>query len=388
MLILDETYTGALLRQAAIDGFVSHAFDDDALYKDPTTSRLLNRGLNQTLRQDVLWDLLLFHPALCWSYDNLNTQRLLAEALISKPLSFADVDAHTSVVDERPELVLLFEKFILSALREEDKGSFSRTVLIDHVEFATKHNFGKLYADATMYLAHSSYEELQRYYREGFAGAELQLPGRSDRGALAGEDFTDIVLSGLTREKFEFFSEVRLPLERGRKIINIAKNWFLLTGLAREHDAVLRAKTPSVARSREGLSATSMTEGSKVVVKAWLSEVEVLPRMTGVEDVLRLREDKRFDAFRNAMMEWASSVSRGGVAEEKRLRDHIRTANRELTKLKRTQKVAGWATVLSLPVDGALFLLALPIPTSLIGAAFFAHEKIKSRKYDWIMFGR
>lgn len=122
MLVLDETYTGALFRQGAEDGFVRHAVrqDEDALYKDQYTSELLKKGLNPLVRQDVLWDLLLFYPAICYPFDNLNVDLLIAEGLIKEPLSHSEQLRYTKIIDERPESIYLFERFILGDLK--DKG--------------------------------------------------------------------------------------------------------------------------------------------------------------------------------------------------------------------------------------------------------------------------
>ena len=86
-------------------------------------------------------------------------------------------------------------------------------------------------------------------------------------------------------------------------------------------------------------------------------------------------------------MEWADALSKG-KNEEQRLREYIKIANKELRKLRNVQNVAGWATVISLPIDIAILAAGLPIFTSPIGLGFYAYEKHKQNRYDWVMFGR
>ncbi len=87
-------------------------------------------------------------------------------------------------------------------------------------------------------------------------------------------------------------------------------------------------------------------------------------------------------------MSWCDRLSTGDVAHEQKLREEIQKANRELKKIKKASKISGWSAVLSLPVDVALLLSGIPVPTSPVGFGIHAYEKIKARKYDWVMFGR
>lgn len=387
MLVLDETYTGALLRQAVEDDMVSHAIQEGALYRDPTTSNLLNKGINPLVRQDVLWDLLLFHPAICSPYDNFNVDKLLSEGLIEKQLSFLEHSKYTRELDDNPESILLFEKYILGGLREKGLRGISSKSIKDYINNSKKYDLAKLYSEGLLYWDYSSYEDLKESYVSGFSGTSLSLPSRQGNSVTSGENFAELMLSELTEEKFNFHKRMQSLVKQAKEIRNVAHTWFLMSGVAIENDAVLKVRTPSN-KVTEHLGPTLKTNSAtKSVIKIWLSEIETLPKLTTIEDVLRLREEKSITNFKDSIMEWADAISKG-KKEEQRLRDYIKIANKELKKLSNVQKVAGWTSVMSLPIDIAILAAGLPIITSPIGLGFYAYERHKKSKYDWVMFGR
>ncbi|WP_083007581.1 hypothetical protein [Halomonas sp. GT] len=389
MLVLDETYTGALFSQAAKDGFIKHAIHEGSLHKDPTTSILLKKGLSPIVRQDVLWDLLLFHPAICFPFDNFNVDALVTEGLIRDQLSLEEQSEYTKVIDNSPESILLFEKLILGDLKDQGLKAISQADIKKYINGAKKYNFPRLYSDGILYWNHSSYEELLNFYRSGFSGLELNLPGSTTDTTISGDDFSDCLLAQLTKEKFNFYKENEQLLKQVKAIRDSACKWFMMTGAANKYNAVLKIKTPKIKLIEKTPYPVQTTSATSAVVKIWLSEVEVLPKLTKIEDVLRLREDKSIENFKSSILEWADAISCGHEKAEKNLRSYIKTANKELIKIKKIQKVAGWATLISLPIEFALLMNGSPtIPTSPIGFGLYVYEKTQHKKYDWIMFGR
>lgn len=387
MLILDETYTGALFRQGAMDGFVKHSVKGGNLYKDPATARILNRGLSPSVRQDVLWDLLLFYPAICRPVDNVDFRLLLNEGLLVEELSLEKQSEYSRSFDESPGSAFLFERFIVGDVKKEMNVTVTQSDIENFVALSIKKDLGKLYSEGNNYWGYASYEDLESFYRTGLSGAELSLPGASD-STLSGSAFADMLLAELTRQKFEYFKENEVMLKKVKAIRDSASKWFLITGLANEYGAVLKVKTPSIGPSKRQFQPWETTSATNSVIKIWLDEIEVLPKLTTIEDVLRLRENKSIANFKESIMEWADALSHAGLREEEKLRAYIKKANKELKKIEIVQRVSGWSTVISLPIDIAITMSGLPIITSPIGLGLYTYEKWKAHKYDWIMFGR
>jgi hypothetical protein len=115
-----------------------------------------------------------------------------------------------------------------------------------------------------------------------------------------------------------------------------------------------------------------------------------MPKIQTIEQVLRLREDKRINKFREKILEWATLLSIGDVDSEKKIRTELKEANKELSKIETAQKLSTISTILSVPAFFAdLFITGGAIGGSLmassIGVLYYQHSKKK--KYEWLLFG-
>jgi len=138
---------------------------------------------------------------------------------------------------------------------------------------------------------------------------------------------------------------------------------------------------------------TSEFENAEATLRAYklyLNEVTLVPRLRTIQDVLRLRDDPRVEAFRTAIFSWADALSEGDIGEETRIRREIRKASKNLAKLGAYRKVAGWVSVVSIPISIASALTGVPAGLALtpIGPAIAMGTYIKEKKLQWLLFGK
>jgi hypothetical protein len=327
MIILDEPYSNALLRQAVKDKYAVHYQARISPYKDPYLRPILNRGLSRPLREEVLWYLLLFNPVyLPPLFDNLRVDKLISEELVQ--------GAHGSLLSDR-----------LDASRR----------LKEHPETV--------------------------YEIEDLLVGELKASGYPDAGEPDLRRYVEWQRSGKLGNLYE---------RRTSDLEGHAVRWFTMLDLAARLDMPLKASPRGLSRSRSSKikQLESAPADAYCAVKIWLKEIEVQPRLDGIEDVLRLREEKPFSDFKDVVLRWAELISKGERSEEQEIRKEIAKANAQMKRLAKWKNVSGWITYLCLPVDVALILSGVPIPTSPIGVATQVYIGKKTRAYRWLMFGR
>jgi len=124
--------------------------------------------------------------------------------------------------------------------------------------------------------------------------------------------------------------------------------------------------------------------------KVYLDEISLVPKVRTIEDVIRLRKDKRIVEFREALTNWGLEIREGDPKTEKRMREEIQKANEELKKIGEFQKIGKWVTYISLPISiaGAFsgYSLGLTLIPISVGARILSD--LHERKYRWLLFGR
>lgn len=363
MIILDEPYSNALLRQAVEDKYAT-PYHEGSAYTDPYLRSLLVRGLNKQLRQEVLWYLLLFNPVyLPPLFDNLTVDRLVKEELIQAYVSTSSsrMDGYR-LVDERPEAVFEIRDLLLAELRAEGFREANEPDLERYVEFQRQD--GRF---AKVLMAREQQRNVKR-----MLGKDLFSPAT-----------------------VAFLERNEALIDRLHRLQERAVHWFTLFRWASELGFSIKAKPKGLRISSHSSATTSRATGqgslpSKAycAVGIWLKEVEVQPRIGSIDDVLRLRENKFFADFRQIVLRWADLVSTGEAREEEKVRKDIAKASSELKRLSQWKKVGGLITYVSLPLDVAILISGLPIVTSPIGLAVQGYVDVKSKPYQWLMFGQ
>lgn len=401
MLVLDQALSASLLAVAASEKLVTHAIDQNALYLDPTTSNFLAKGTGEKLRQQALWDLLLHYPAMLSPFDNLNVSGLQQLGLVRDQLNGDSQSSAYSQLNDSPEVVRGVQEFILADLggahpaivAEGAVETFMRLHASDGYRVANR-------LDSAMFDMFDSFEEYVAGTKAMFGDTVFQTPGRGGR-QVSGSELGAQFAAAANRDDFLAFKCYQPFSEFMHDFSSSAQRWLALINLSRFEGAVLSANIPKALLSsgfvprrggfQEQLRSGSNQGSTHAAVRIWLEEVKCMPRLRTIEDVLRLREDKRIDAFRDAMLEWTQSLASGSQAEEARLRKLVGTANNELGKLAGIERMTRYWTFASVPLDLLLALYpptSLPIPvTSLIGLGVMAATESRVKPLDWIMFG-
>jgi len=120
-----------------------------------------------------------------------------------------------------------------------------------------------------------------------------------------------------------------------------------------------------------------------------LKEIQYMPRITCLEDVLRLREDKRITQFRDVVQYWTSLLKSADLNLEEKIRAEILKTNKELKKLGDYNKISGWATYISLPFIAIDLMTGFPIGSMLTAISGFYTFKTDywKKQNEWILFG-
>lgn len=395
MIVLDTPYTGALFRRAAQDDLISH-HSGNSLFKDPITRTLLNKGINPLMQQSVLWDILLFGPAVCQPYDNIDAQRLISEDLITQQMSSLEVHDDVPSLVQEPEIARTFREIINREANKKYPRVEPKDPVEDYIHFSRQGGLYILNTVGPILSMFDKYEDLFSYFQINFSGP-FQIPGAGS--AVSGEDFAADLLKGdLSAETFEYFKQNQQRLYRADYVHDVAQKWITSTTVASRLGAQIKLahSRRSVLKNRQSSPAstgepphTSSDDNCSVhhVISVIAEEVEHLPRVETFDHVRRLREDRRLVDFREALLEWANAIETGNLSEEQKLRKHLRTASESLKTVGELKRVSGIYAVLSAAADIGLIMNGISIPTSIVGAYFAGSEVIEKRKHRWIMFG-
>lgn len=398
MLVLDESLSAALLSIAASEQLAAHTADPQALYLDPHTSRFLAKGSAPELRQQVLWDLLLHYPASLSPFDKISMDGLEKLGLVQGQI---DSDAHNAAyrtLTASPEAVRGLQQLIHADIVSAHPGSADIAVERFLRLQASRGHAVERRMDSALLHMYPTYEEYVSGVSGMFSGCTFSLPGEG-HNEVSGSLFGEQLAAGICREDFEAFKDYAPHCAFVNDFLASAHRWLALTYFSRSTGAVMSAKIPrSLATAAAiqppgGLAKQlqlSADQGSThAAVRIWMDEVQFAPKLRSIEDVVRLRDDKRINAFRTAMLEWTQALATGIPAEEKRLRKLVGVANKEVAKLEGIEKMSAFFTFASIPLDILLGLnpvTSLPI-TGLIGAGIYVATKFHRKPLDWVMFG-
>ena len=120
------------------------------------------------------------------------------------------------------------------------------------------------------------------------------------------------------------------------------------------------------------------------------------PVIESIDDVLRLRESRHFETYRNVIAEYSARLrreleeERGKVLDEFKL--DLRLSTQSLYRsTKWTSRVADWSFYVSIPLAVIGIATGFPLSDAIIipvtGAAKYVADS-KRKELDWIMFGK
>lgn len=156
-----------------------------------------------------------------------------------------------------------------------------------------------------------------------------------------------------------------------------------LIDLAKETGASLKASCSLTPSSVD----QSFGEEAYQLCKIHFEEVGIMPVITCVDDMLRLREHKYLKDFREAIYERLDRIADGDMTQDQKYRQYVRTANNQLKKLGKWQYLNSPYVVLA-----SLLVSTIP-PLMAIGAGLTALTGVatldaisKERKYGFAAF--
>jgi len=115
----------------------------------------------------------------------------------------------------------------------------------------------------------------------------------------------------------------------------------------------------------------------------YLSEAEQVPAVKRMQDVLRLREDRKLTDFRNRVYEWSMALRSGDINAEQRIRKEIASANQALKSLGTCRKAGRILTYLGLPIGVATTLFGMPPQAGLCMSAVGLAIELGARQIEW-----
>ena len=136
---------------------------------------------------------------------------------------------------------------------------------------------------------------------------------------------------------------------------------------------------------------TEISDDYWVVVRVLLNEVRYLSAPKTVKEALSLRESREMRRLRSLLRTWAESVHKGDIAVEKKIRNDLGKASKELRRVGTYRSIAGMLAFLSLPVSVCEMFLRLPPSASLflntLGGAFEVNSRITKWRNRWFIWG-
>ena len=170
---------------------------------------------------------------------------------------------------------------------------------------------------------------------------------------------------------------------------DILKGIYLL-----EHSANMRIPiaSPLISKSSKPLEAvnshqytTGFSENYYKVFQIVLDEIEYFPKVNSMEDVFRLREDKRIADFRENLQNWTYALQVNDFQLEKKLRTQVRKSNKALKIVSDIKRIGAIITYVSLPLSVVPFL---GLPLGVIGTGFQLYSDIVEWQNRWLMVGK
>lgn len=136
-------------------------------------------------------------------------------------------------------------------------------------------------------------------------------------------------------------------------------------------------------------SSRDIKEDLRRVYKIYLSERGFTPKIDCIQDLLRLREDKRLNPLREVLGIWQKELSKEDVDGMNFVKLEIEKARTEVKKLSKYKDMGQFIGYASLPMSFVDTAIGVPIGLAMapVGGAleFFSERNMK--KFNWLNFG-
>lgn len=140
-----------------------------------------------------------------------------------------------------------------------------------------------------------------------------------------------------------------------------------------------------ISDSKNNLESEKTHEVYKTCLIEMKNEIQYIPQVDSMEDVLRLRERSEIIRFREVLNEWKNLLNIGEFNLAEKMRIDISKSNKEILKLDKWRKVDKWLYYLSVPT------MFIPYVSNIvtIGSTYTRYHIERKEKYHgWIGIGR
>ncbi len=123
----------------------------------------------------------------------------------------------------------------------------------------------------------------------------------------------------------------------------------------------------------------------------FLEEVDAFPVVESIDDVLRLRENRHIENWRQALLEWSLEIRAGRLESEREMRREIRAAMRDLRRVGTMRTISGLMTVLGLPIGVAELVMGIVGPgfaLTSVSVGLEGYSRAKQSQHQWLLLGR
>ena len=114
----------------------------------------------------------------------------------------------------------------------------------------------------------------------------------------------------------------------------------------------------------------------------------IVPELSSLRSVLKLREDRRIVDFRETLWLWADLVQRGEITESQKIAIEVQKANQALKRIGTYRKINDWFLYLSLPSLVADAIAAVPAFGGILGFAGLGlkmAERRLTKNIEWLL---
>jgi hypothetical protein len=363
ILCMDQDFSRALVGAALKSGFVK--FDKD--FDSVESSVILDGSATRRLRRPALEMAILFDKLSLFGLPTgINLERFEAEGMLALTMAGEMVEGHSG---PPPEGVFFFKRILSEVAWRRSNRSLRY--------------LGKPPASRRLIA------ELFDQMAEGVSlGATVRtMKGVASKLMVSTETFSAVESEAAETLFSPLLSRGHDPLALGicffEVVSSVIAMWNLICFSLGVGDPFISHQLANVLGP--GSSGPSDRQHVFNICQiAMKEEIGYAPVVTGIDDVLRLRNDKRIIRFRQLLEEWCATLPSGDVALLKTIKADMQKANKELRHLDKWRTVDRWLFWAQLPTT------LIPIVSTLVTVVSFGvHLKLEhGEKNCWVGIGR
>jgi hypothetical protein len=389
-ILLDENLSRGLIRQSLQDGYAKRAASSES-ETDPTLikvdqnimssyrrSRLSSKALEYLLLYPEIY---LYHPCEIVDLSRLAKyipfKIVVPDSLNTKSLSYL-------CSDEGYQTAMSFKPVLLPILRYRSRNEILKDLKITNETY-------DIYVDSFRRGGSvGNYENLIEMLKDPRIFRMIAKSYGLDTDSLH-----DLLLKRDRESRLDFYGEMALKLMP--YTTDISNHLVDMLGLLRSSGslnipAASSYTIPIKYTKGERFTPNYYTDEETMrCFYIFLEEIDSFPVVETIDDVLKLRDDKRIINWRGAIRDWSIELRAGNAEAEKNMRRSIRSAIRDLKRLGAVKNISGLMTVVSLPVaiyEAMAQLIGPGFAMTGLSIAIEGYSRSIEWKHKWLLLGR